>query len=68
MILGSFQNYKKSIFFEEFRKLPHSYDLIDTKAILEKELLNYKKDIFFSDDTHWSYLGEKVIVNNIKFE
>jgi len=59
--------YPKSIFFEVLRELPKKYKLVDTKKILLEELENNNKDIFYSDDTHWSYKASSVIVNNIEF-
>ena len=60
--------YPQSIFFEELRKLPKEYNLIDTKAILGKEVKNGKKDMFYSDDTHWNYKASEVIFNIVNFE
>lgn len=60
--------YPKSIFFEELRKLEKDYTLIDTKEILIRELENNNKDIYYSDDTHWSYKASEIIVKNIKFK
>jgi len=60
--------YPKSIFFEELRKLPKKYKLIDTKAILSEELKKEKKDIFYPDDTHWSFKASEAIFKKVKFE
>jgi len=60
--------YPKSIFFEELRKLPKEYTLIDTKAILAKELNKGEKDIFYADDTHWTPKAAKAIFKRISFE
>lgn len=59
--------YPKSKYFELLRELPKKYKLVDTKKILLEELENNKKDIFYSDDTHWSYKASSVIINNIEF-
>ncbi|MFA7084213.1 MAG: hypothetical protein WC141_06750 [Arcobacteraceae bacterium] len=56
--------YKASIFFEYFRTLPKQYKFVDTKAILLKELDKGSKDIFYSDDTHWSYKASEAIANS----
>lgn len=53
--------YQKPIFFDEIRKLPKTYYFIDTKAILDKELAKRTKDIFYKDDTHWSYVANRAI-------
>lgn len=51
-------------FFENFRKLPKEYKFIDTKKILSKSLKNGIKDIYYADDTHWSYKASEEIVND----
>lgn len=54
--------YSKSIFFEELRNLNKKYYLIDTKAILSILLEHGKKDIYYSDDTHWSFVASEEII------
>ena len=61
-------HYQKSVFFELLRTLPKEYELIDTKMILEQELEKKIKDLYYSDDTHWSFKASEVIFKNIKFE
>jgi len=58
--------YPKDPFFNIFRTLKKDYIFIDTKAILSKELENGTKDVFYADDTHWSYKASDVIVREIK--
>lgn len=53
--------FPKSSFFEELRALPKRYTFIDTKAILSAELRRGEKDIFYVDDTHWSWKASKAI-------
>lgn len=60
--------YPKSVFFELLRKLPKKYFLIDTKEILSDELKKGVKDIYYSDDTHWSYKASKAIFEKVKFD
>ncbi len=60
--------YPSSTFFEELRKLPKRYTLIDTKAILLPELKKGEKDVFYSDDTHWSWKASKKIFSEIRFD
>ncbi len=60
-------NYKESIFFEYLETLPKEYIFINTKKILSKELENGDKDIYYADDTHWSYKASQAIVNSTKF-
>ena len=57
----------QSIFFEKLRKLPKEYTFIDTKKILHKELDKGIQDIFYADDTHWSYKASNAIFKQIKF-
>lgn len=58
----------KSVFFEKLRSLDKKYTLIDTKEILSKELKKEEKDIYYSDDTHWSYKACEAIFQQTKFE
>lgn len=59
--------YPRSTFFEELRKLPKRYRFIDTKAILAEELSKGEKDVFYADDTHWSWKASKRIFENVRF-
>ena len=55
------RTYPKSIFFEELRKLPRRYTFVDTKEILAKELSAGVKDLYYQDDTHWSWKAPAAI-------
>ena len=57
----------RSIFFEELSKLPKEYGYIDTKAILSVEIQKGVYDIFYPDDTHWSWKASEAIFSNTKF-
>jgi len=59
---------KPSIFFEELRPLPKQYQLIDTKDILLQEVRRGEKDIFYIDDTHWSWKAPEKIFSSIRFK
>jgi hypothetical protein len=59
--------YPRSTFFEELRKLPKRYTMIDTKALLLSELKRGEKDIFYPDDTHWSWKASKKIFETVRF-
>ncbi len=59
--------YQESIFFEYLDTLKKDYIFINTKAILSKELENGEKDIFYVDDTHWSYKASESIIRNDYF-
>lgn len=60
--------YPESKFFEYLRTLDKEYMVIDTKKILLKELDNEVKDVFYSDDTHWSYKASEVIAKDELFK
>ncbi len=60
--------YSESIFFEYLETLPKDYIFINTKKILSKELENGEKDIFYVDDTHWSYKASEVIIKDESFK
>lgn len=57
----------KSRFFEELRKLPRRYRLIDTKAILMERLLAGEKDMYRADDTHWSWRASQAVFERERF-
>jgi len=59
--------YPASTFFEQLRKLPKRYEFIDTKAILAEELKKGEKDVFYADDTHWSWKASERIFKGIVF-
>jgi len=60
--------YKKSRFFELLRPLKKKYHFIDTKIILEKMLDDNISDVYYSDDTHWSYKASKEIFSQVKLK
>lgn len=59
--------YPQSSYFELLRPLPKRYTLIDTKAILQSEVKNGVKDIFYADDTHWSWKASAKIFETVRF-
>ncbi len=59
--------YPRSVFFEELRKLPREYRLIDTKAILSEALNKGMQDIFHQDDTHWTWRASELIFSRERF-
>jgi hypothetical protein len=60
--------YPASTFFEELRKLPKRYVLIDTKKLLLEDVERGEKDVFYPDDTHWSWKAAEKIFSEIGFE
>jgi len=53
-------------FFEQFEKLPKSYGFINTKKILSNAMPI--KDLYYVDDTHWSYKASDIIISSKEFE
>lgn len=60
--------YPESVFFELLRPLPKRYGFIDTKAILIEEIKKGEMDVYYADDTHWSWKASKSIFEKVKFE
>jgi len=60
--------YPRSTFFEGLRKLPKRYTLIDTKAILHPELVRGEKDVYYPDDTHWTWKASEKIFSRVRFK
>ncbi len=59
--------YPKSLLFDKLKKYPRTYHLIDTQAILGAALAEGEKDIFFLDDTHWTWKACKRIAEAFVF-
>ena len=57
--------YSEISFFETLRELPKNYHLIDSKMILHQLLRDGEKDVYWQDDTHWSWKASKAIAENI---
>lgn len=53
--------YPRNPLFEELRKYPRTYHLVDTQVILGAGIAEGEKDIFFLDDTHWTWKAAKRI-------
>lgn len=56
----------KDPFWDILRSMEHQYILLDTQAILENSLKRGEKDLFYIDDTHWSYKASEIIINYLK--
>lgn len=54
-------------FFDDFRTLPKNYRFIDTKEILSPLVQAGVKDVFYPDDTHWSWLAAQRIFQSVQF-
>ncbi len=59
--------YGRSSFFEDFSKLSKNYEFINSKTILQNAVTNGIKDIYYPDDTHWSYKASELIVKSMHF-
>jgi len=58
--------YPPNPLFENLRDLDKNYTLLDTKAILKQAVFNGEIDIFYADDTHWSYKASKLIADEFE--
>jgi hypothetical protein len=60
--------YPKSTFFEKLRQLPKNYLFIDTKKLLKEEVDKGVLDVYYPDETHWSWKAPEKIFNTVKFQ
>ncbi len=60
--------HKESNFFELLRPMNKNYYLIDTKLILQKLTDNGAKNVYHSDDTHWTDKASAEIVKHSVFD
>lgn len=58
---------QSSDFFESLSCLPKRYELIDTKALLLPAVRAGEKDIYYADDTHWSWRASELIFSRTHF-
>lgn len=56
--------YPSNPFFTFLRKETKNYVFIDTKKILSPMLEHNVSDLYYADDTHWSFIGSNTIANN----
>lgn len=59
--------YENNDFFEILRSLPKNYNFIDTKSLLRELTDKTQKDIFYCDDSHWSYKSSEYIFEKVRF-
>jgi hypothetical protein len=57
--------YKKPIFFESFDFLNKNYYYLDSKKILNESLRKNIKDLYFYDDTHWTFNSYKLFSDTL---
>jgi hypothetical protein len=60
--------YPKSAFFDKLRPLPKKYLFIDTKKILKEEVDKGVKDVFYPDESHWSWKSPEKIFSTVTFK
>lgn len=63
----NYAQYPENPFFSLLRSEPKKYLFIDTKAILQSMLNNNIQDLYYPDDTHWSYKASEKIVKDQAF-
>jgi hypothetical protein len=61
------RQYPKNPFFSILRKQPKKYLLVDTKAILHPLLEANISDVYYADDTHWSFKASERISHDSIF-
>jgi len=59
--------YSKDPLFDLLEPLKKEYTLINTKKILLPLLKKGEEDVFYADDTHWSYKASEAIFSQTKF-
>ena len=59
--------YPTSHFFEKLRPLPKKYQFIDTKRSLLPLIEKGEKDVYWADDSHWSWSAPKKILEDVQF-
>ncbi len=58
----------KSTFFEMLREQKKDYTFIDTKKILSNKIDKSEIDVYYVDDSHWSYRASDEIFSKILFK
>ncbi|MEA1892018.1 MAG: hypothetical protein U9N33_04825 [Campylobacterota bacterium] len=57
--------YTQNNFFDILEPMDKKYNLVNTKKMLEPLLQKNIKDIFYSDDTHWSYKASDEVAKKL---
>ncbi|HBT79663.1 MAG: hypothetical protein II145_09595 [Selenomonas sp.] len=50
-----------NFFFEDMAAVEKAYTFIDTRALLRPSLASGEQDIWWQDDTHWSWKAEEIL-------
>lgn len=61
-------NYPKNPLFDKLRRVPKEYIFVDTKQLFQTELANHTKDLYYADDTHWSYKASQALSKSPYFQ
>jgi len=59
--------YPSSYFFEKMRLLPKKYQWVDTKMSLLPLVGKGEKDVYWADDSHWSWKAAEKILGDMEF-
>jgi hypothetical protein len=62
------EKYPKNPLFDKLRKTKKDYVFVDTKQLFSAELANHTKDLYYADDTHWSYKASQALSKSIYFK
>jgi len=60
--------FQENKFFELITPLHKEYLFIDTQSILRNKLQKGTLDLYYSDDTHWSYKASDAVTDDILFQ
>ncbi|MDH4945503.1 hypothetical protein [Sulfurimonas sp. C5] len=60
--------FQKNLFFKLINPLKKEYLFIDSEKILKDKLSHNTLDLYYSDDTHWSYKASDAITNDQVFQ
>lgn len=60
--------YQDNKLFSLLNSADKKYYFLDTKSILSSALSSEEKDIFYADDTHWSYKASEYIISSDSFK
>lgn len=56
---------KESLTIEEIESLPKEYFIIPAKRLLRKAMDKGEMDLYWADDTHWSWIAFQLVIDNI---
>lgn len=57
--------HEENNFFDKFDSIPKKYEFVNTKKILRQMINNGEKDIYWLNDTHWSWKAQQRVVDAI---